>query len=82
MPKVALSQIALVKLFWFATEAERLRVGDLIIQATEAIIADREQSRDSAKWFRATWKDLNHYRDTALAGEPVIQIINSGAARE
>ena len=52
-----------VKLFWFATEAERHHVGDLIIQATEAIIADREQSRDSAKWFRATWKDLNHYRD-------------------
>ncbi len=52
-----------VKLFWFATAAERHQVGDLIIQATEAIIADREQSDDSAKWFRSTWKDLNHYRD-------------------
>jgi hypothetical protein len=52
-----------VKLFWFATEAERLRVGDLIIQATEAIIADQEQSHDSAAWFRYTWKDLQQYRD-------------------
>ena len=52
-----------VKLFWFATEPERHHVGDLIIQATEAIIADREQSADSASWFRATWKDLQHYRD-------------------
>jgi hypothetical protein len=52
-----------VKLLWFATEAERHHVGDLIIQATEAIIADQEQSHDSAKWFRSTWKDLQQYRD-------------------
>jgi hypothetical protein len=52
-----------VTLFWFTTEAERRRVGDLIAQATEAIIADKEQPRDSARWFRSKWRDLQHYRD-------------------
>jgi hypothetical protein len=52
-----------VTLFWFTTEGERRRVGDLIIQATEAIIADKEQSDDSARWFRSKWRDLQQYRD-------------------
>ena len=52
-----------VTLIWFAAEAERRRVGDSICQATEAIVADRDQSHDSARWFRFKWRDLQHYRD-------------------
>jgi hypothetical protein len=32
----------------------RRRLAELIVQATQAIIADREQSRDSAAWFAGT----------------------------
>ena len=52
-----------VTVFWFASADDRGRVGDLIVQATEAIIADTEQSVDSEKWYRFKWKDLQHYRD-------------------
>jgi len=52
-----------VKVLWFSGESERRRVGELIVAATEAIIADRQQSGDSAKWFRSSRQDLQRLRD-------------------
>jgi len=52
-----------VRLVWFSTPAQRKRIGDLIVAATEAIIGDRQQSADSAKWFRRNWQELQHARD-------------------
>ena len=52
-----------VTVFWFARDQARARVGDLIIQATEAIIADKQQTADSAKWERQSWQDIQRYRD-------------------
>lgn len=49
--------------FWFTKEDERRKLGDLIIQATEAIIADHEQATDSARWYRFDWHDLQRERD-------------------
>lgn len=49
--------------FWFTKEDERRKLGDLIIQATEAIIADHEQATDSARWYRFDWHDLQRKRD-------------------
>jgi hypothetical protein len=40
---------------------ERMR--ELIIAASEAIVADRQQSHDSAQWYRGTHSAINHYRD-------------------
>lgn len=34
-----------------------------IVQATEAIIADATMVRDSDKWFRNSWADLQQHRD-------------------
>ena len=51
------------KVVWFATPAERKHVGELIVAATEAIIADEQQSTDSAKWFRWGWDELQTHRD-------------------
>ncbi len=49
----------------FAGEEERRRVGDLVLRATEAIVADEEQSHDSHEWFRHDWDELQRerYRD-------------------
>ncbi len=43
-----------VIVFWFTTEPERSQVGKSIVEATQAIISDREQSQDSGKWIRAS----------------------------
>jgi hypothetical protein len=51
------------RVFWFSTPDERRRIGDLIVAATEAIIADRQQSADSAKWLRTNWQQLQTMRD-------------------
>jgi nitroreductase len=52
-----------VKVIWFTMPEERKRVGDLIVAATEAIIADEQQSTDSAKWFRWGWDEVQMHRD-------------------
>ena len=52
-----------VSVLWFTTEPDRRRVGELIVAATEAIVADSQQSGDSAKWFRSSWGEIQQLRD-------------------
>ena len=52
-----------VRVIWFSTPEQRARVGSLIVAATEAIIADDQQSMDSAKWFRLKWDEVQTHRD-------------------
>ena len=52
-----------VKVFWFTAEPERSQVGKSILEATQAIISDRQQSQDSGKWIRTSWQDIQKYRD-------------------
>jgi len=39
------------------------RMRELIIAASEALVADRQQSQDSAQWYRGTDRAINRYRD-------------------
>jgi len=48
---------------WITSDDARRHIGDLIVQATQAIIADQEQSRDSAAWFRGNWHEVQRRRD-------------------
>ena len=50
-------------IFWFTTEDQVRKVGALILEATQAIVADKQQSYDDYKWFRASWQDIQTYRD-------------------
>lgn len=52
-----------VSILWFKTEEEKRKLSGLIVEATEAIIADREQSDDSSKWMRMTQRELQEHRD-------------------
>jgi hypothetical protein len=62
---------------WFATEPDRRRVGELIVAATEAIVADDQQSSDSAKWFRSSWWEIQQLRDgTTLDAQSLPPFIN------
>ncbi|MFL6556263.1 MAG: hypothetical protein ACJ8MO_09125, partial [Bacillus sp. (in: firmicutes)] len=50
-------------IFWFTTNDQRRKVGDLILQATQAIVADKQQSYDDFKWYRPSWQDIQIYKD-------------------
>jgi hypothetical protein len=52
-----------VRVIWFSAPADRARFGDLIIQATEAFVADPDQSRDSARWLRNGSSEIEAHRD-------------------
>jgi hypothetical protein len=49
--------------FWFTTLDQRGKMGDLIIQATQAIIADKQQAEDDFKWSRLSWQDIQTHKD-------------------
>lgn len=48
---------------WFTTSTERAALGGLIIEATQAIVGDDEQSRDSFAWFRNNRDDVDKHKD-------------------
>lgn len=69
-----------VKVLWFVSPEDRRRIGDDIVAATEAIIADKEQSGDSAKWFRWDWDEVQTLRDgLSLDAQQLPPLINFAA---
>jgi hypothetical protein len=52
-----------VKVIWFSSGPGRTRFGELVVAATEAFIADPEQSRDSARWLRNGSCEIEAHRD-------------------
>jgi nitroreductase len=52
-----------VRLFLFSAPGERKQFGDLVLAATEAIIADPEMVAASDRWFRHRWADVQRKRD-------------------
>ena len=61
--KQTISPEGAITIFWFTTVDQRHKVGDLILQATQAIIADKQQSYDDFKWYRASWQDIQTHKD-------------------
>lgn len=59
----ALVDVADTELVWLTTDAQMAAFSDLTIRATEAIIADQEQSADDFRWYRAGWDDIQEHRD-------------------
>ena len=48
---------------WFTTPADLAALGVLIIDATRAIVADEQQSKDSFAWFRNNRDDIDTHMD-------------------
>lgn len=68
------------KVIWFTTPETKRRIGESIVAATEAIVADSRQSADSATWFRASWQQLQTLRDgVTLDAQSLPQVINAAA---
>jgi nitroreductase len=56
-------ETANARVFWFTGRAQRTQVGELLVAATEAIVADADQSRSDYDWFRQTWDEIQRQRD-------------------
>ena len=73
----ALNDDAAVRVFWLASDEQRARARELIVAATEAIVGDAAQSRDSAKWFRLQWAETQSHRDgitiDAMGAAPLVR---------
>jgi hypothetical protein len=65
------------KIFWFTSVQDRRRVGEVIIRASEALVADQDQSHDSAQWLRFRWGDVQRSRDgltiDAIVSSPMMR---------
>jgi hypothetical protein len=51
------------RLFWYASREQRSRLGELLVAATAAIVADPDQGRSDYAWFRQSWDEIQHRRD-------------------
>lgn len=68
------------RLIWFDSPEARTKIGELIVGAAEAIVADRQQSADSARWFRTSWQQLQTFRDgTTLDAQSLPPFVNAAA---
>jgi nitroreductase len=48
---------------WISGDTLKRQVGQLIVEAAQAISADRDQSSDSFRWWRDSWSDIQRYKD-------------------
>jgi hypothetical protein len=52
-----------LRIFWFRKTHQMRAFADLVFSATEAIVADPEQSASSARWMRTNWSAIQRSRD-------------------
>jgi hypothetical protein len=48
---------------WVTSDSAKRQVGQLIVEATQAIAADHDQSVDSFRWWRDSWSDIQSFQD-------------------
>jgi hypothetical protein len=53
-----------VHVFWFTTAQQRTSLGNLLVEAANAFVADKVQDDvDTGIWWRGTWQDIQQHRD-------------------
>ncbi|MCC5860168.1 MAG: hypothetical protein JJT90_18605 [Ectothiorhodospiraceae bacterium] len=68
-----------VQLFTDSEKLERAR--QVIVEATEAIIADGPMVHDSEGWFRHSWKDIQRHRDGPTLDAAGLSPVMTGIAK-
>ncbi|MCW3046488.1 MAG: hypothetical protein JWO74_772 [Solirubrobacterales bacterium] len=70
VPAVVLAQMTALaaglpgtRLYWYTDEADRGRIGTLMVDAARAITSDEQQSRDGFRLFRSSWDDIQKFKD-------------------
>jgi hypothetical protein len=51
------------EIVWITSDTAKRQVGQLIVEAAQAIAADRDQSIDSFRWWRDSWSDIQSFQD-------------------
>ena len=59
----ALNTVPDIAVVWYTGTAEKRAFSALMIRATEAFIADRQQSIDDFAWWRGDWAELQRTKD-------------------
>lgn len=59
----ALNSDSMVQVRWMRSAAEQKTLGDLIVAAAHAFVADKPMNIDDNRWYRATWQELQAHRD-------------------
>ena len=59
----AVADIPGAGIVWITGDSPKRQVGQLIVEGTQAILADRQQSVDSFKWWRNDWSDIQRFKD-------------------
>lgn len=57
------SGLPATRLLWFTGRAERRRIGELMIAASQAVPRDTQQSADGFEPFRSSWDDIQRDKD-------------------
>jgi nitroreductase len=70
-----------VRLFLFSAPGERKQFGDLVIGATEAIVADAGMVAASDRWFRHRWADVQRLRDGLTVDAAALGLLLTAAAK-
>jgi hypothetical protein len=52
-----------VRVFWFTSVADRKHMGDVMVAAAHAFVADNPLDTQDNRWYRATWQEVQHDRD-------------------
>jgi hypothetical protein len=52
-----------LRVFLYTAEDDRATFGRVVVEATEAIVADAAMVGDSERWFRHRWEDVQRLRD-------------------
>lgn len=70
-----------VEVMWLTSDAQRRSFGELTVRATEAIIQDRQQAADSARWMRLSWDKLQQHRDGVTLDAAGLSPLVGGVAK-
>jgi nitroreductase len=69
------------RVVFFQRAGGRSELGSMIVQATEEIVADREMSADSARWFRTGRREIEEDRDGVVTDAAGLSPLMTVAAK-
>lgn len=59
----ALNTDSQLQVLWMTGSGQRKQIGDLMIAAAKAFVADKPMSAEDNTWYRGTWQEVQQHRD-------------------
>jgi hypothetical protein len=69
------------RVYWYTSDADRGRIGALMVQAAQALTRDRQQSADDNRWFRHDWDAIQHYKDGLTIDAQALPALTAAIAK-